>query len=77
MVFLGMQPEEQATMRECREFFGLGLSTTARTFQSLEREGIFAIAKAPDDSRAKVVRLTEKGHRIIDEVIAALKERRR
>ena len=77
MVFLRSQPDEAATMQTLREYFALGSSRTYRTCLALAREGLVHASPLPEDQRHTVVRLTAKGHRIIDDALAALRGKNR
>ena len=77
LAYLASQPDGAATMQALREWLTLGPSTTSRTCAALERAGLVHIGPAPEDHRRSLVRVTAKGHRIIDDALSALRGRRR
>ncbi len=76
MLYMGRSPEG-ATMRELQEHFGLGHSSTSRTCAALVRSGLVQVSRAPEDRRRVVIKLTAKGSRVIDDVLATFRGRRR
>jgi DNA-binding MarR family transcriptional regulator len=46
-------------------------STVSRLIQQLERRGWIVRDRAPDDGRARLVRLTERGRRMADDIATA------
>jgi DNA-binding MarR family transcriptional regulator len=77
MFFLGMQPEGSAGMRELRERLGLGQSRTSRLCAALGRAGLVEVVTPTEDRRASLVKLTPKGARLVDKVLAAYRSRSR
>lgn len=72
LLAVARQPEG-STMRELRTAFALSHSSVTRTCLAMARADLVQIGRAPEDRRRKFVRLTQRGHRIIDEVLAAFR----
>ncbi len=75
MLFLGIQPDGTAGMRELRERLGLGQSRTSRLCASLARAGLVQVLASDEDRRASRVKLTAKGFRLVGRTAAALSSR--
>lgn len=73
LVYLGMQPQGSAEMRELRERLGLGQSRASRLCAALARAGLVEIVKQADDRRASWIKLTTKGSRLVGQVAEALR----
>lgn len=67
---LGFIPEQGIRPTRMVELSGLTKQALAQALAPLEAGGYVVVAPDPDDGRARVVRLTARGH----EVIAALRE---
>ena len=59
----GMAPSQLA------EKVGVTRATISNMLQRLERDGLASVESAPGDGRSKVVRLTEKGRDLMQEVL--------
>jgi DNA-binding MarR family transcriptional regulator len=68
---------EGATMLELRTEFQLSHPRITRTCHALEREGLVQLAPDPADRRRTLVKLTQRGHAVIDDVLSAFRGRRR
>ena len=62
---------EGTTMRDLRADYRLSHSSVTRTCFAMARAGLIQIGRAPADRRRKLVKLTQRGHGIIDDVLAA------
>jgi len=65
------------TMRELRTEYRLTHSSVTRTCQAMARAGLVRLGPDPADRRRKRIRLTRRGHRIIDDVRNAYRASRR
>lgn len=63
-------------MRELRADYSLSHSSVTRTCHAMERAGLVQVVRDPSDRRRALVRLTPRGHRVIDEVLAAYRGNR-
>jgi DNA-binding MarR family transcriptional regulator len=73
LVYVGSRPDG-VPMQELQDHFDLVHSSTSRTCASLASAGLVQISQHLEDRRQSVVRLTTRGQRVIDDVLAALRE---
>ena len=73
--FLATQPERAAGMGELRKQLRIGQSRSSRLCASLMRAGLVEIIVPSENRRTAIVRLTAKGNRFIDRVLAATRGR--
>lgn len=66
-----------ATMRELRTEYRITHSSVTRTCHAMARAGLVRLGPDPADRRRKRIRLTRRGHRIIDELRSAYRASRR
>jgi MarR family protein len=76
LVALAMH-SDGTTMREIREDLHLWHSSVTRACYALEREGLVQLSRDPADRRRTLVKLTQRGHGLIDDVLSAFRGRRR
>jgi DNA-binding MarR family transcriptional regulator len=68
---------EGTTMRELRSELTLSHSSVTRACLAMEGEGLVRISRAHTDRRRKLVKLTQKGDQVRDDVLNALRGSRR
>ena len=76
LVAVAMRPEG-VTMLQLRQEFGLSHPRITRTCLALEREGLVHLSPDPEDRRRTLVRVTARGHGVVDDVLSAFRGRRR
>jgi DNA-binding MarR family transcriptional regulator len=76
LLYIGGYPAGVA-MQELQERFHLVHSSTSRTCAALEDAGLVRIFQDSEDRRRSVVKLTARGERVIDDVLAAFRGPRR
>jgi DNA-binding MarR family transcriptional regulator len=76
LVAVASRPEG-ASMLELRTEFQLSHPRITRTCKALEREGLVHLSPDPADRRRTLVRLTSRGHGIVDDVLSAFRGRHR
>jgi hypothetical protein len=70
LLAVAVRPEGR-TMREIRADYALTHSSVTRTCLAMVRTGLVQIARDPTDRRRTLVKLTQRGQRVIDDVLAA------
>ena len=72
MKTLGMLDDcvNEVSVKELSERLGLSLPATSRTVDGLLRRGLLSRHEDTEDRRIKRLRLTAKGHKTIDRLIA-------
>ena len=68
---------EGTTMLELRSELALSHSSVTRACLAMDGEGLVRISRAREDRRRKLVRLTQKGDQVIDDVLIAFRGSRR
>jgi DNA-binding MarR family transcriptional regulator len=76
LLYIGGRPAG-VPMQELQERFHLVHSSTSRTCAALEDAGLVHISQHSEDRRRAFVRLTARGQRVIDDVLAAFRGSRR
>ena len=76
LLYIGTHPDG-VPMQELRNRFGLVQSSTSRTCTALENFGLVQVIPHTEDRRQALVKLTERGHRVIDDVLTAFRGRHR
>ena len=64
-------------LHELQDRFRLVHSSASRTCKALESVGLVHVSQLPEDRRQSFVKLTARGQRVIDEVLAAFRGKRR
>jgi DNA-binding MarR family transcriptional regulator len=76
MLYIGKH-RNGVPMQELQERFNLVHSSTSRTCTALETAGLVHVSELPEDRRRSLVKLTARGQRVIDDVLAAFRGSRR
>jgi DNA-binding MarR family transcriptional regulator len=71
LFFLGKRPDCLAAMGELRETLDLPQPRTSRICAALEKHGLVQLYPSVEDRRSVIVKLTDKGLRLIDKTISA------
>ncbi|MEU4691828.1 MarR family transcriptional regulator [Actinoplanes sp. NPDC023714] len=74
-VLAAIRRHESCHMKDLAAEHALDPSTISRTIAALVRDGLVARAADPDDGRASMLRLTDRGQAVLDEVSAHYDDR--
>ncbi|BBH65207.1 hypothetical protein ACTI_18920 [Actinoplanes sp. OR16] len=74
-VLAAIRRHEACHMKDLAAEHALDPSTISRTIAALVRDGLVARAADPDDGRASMLRLTDRGQTLLDEVSAHYDDR--
>jgi DNA-binding MarR family transcriptional regulator len=75
LFFLGKRPDYLAAMGDLRETLDLPQPRTGRICAALEKHGVVQLYPSFEDRRSVIVKLTDKGLRLIDKTISAYRSR--
>ena len=76
LLYIGTYPDG-VPMQELRKRFGVVQSSTSRTCTALESFGLVQVIPHTEDRRQALVKLTERGRRVIDDVLTAFRGKTR
>ena len=76
LLYMGTRPDG-VPMQELRDHFRVVHSSASRTCAALASAGLLHISQRPEDRRQSFVKLTARGQRVIDDVLAAFRGQRR
>lgn len=66
--------QEQVRLSDLAEIMGMNPGNLSRVCQSLEHESLLQRERSTEDRRVWTISLTEKGHKVIREIVGAIEE---